>query len=68
MKEYICCFTGHRIVRKNEFNSIKVKLKEAISQLIEKNIIIFLCGGALGFDTLAALEVLEQKKEIKIFN
>ena len=65
MKKQSCCFTGHRIIRKNEFDLIKLKLKEVIIKLINENITVFICGGALGFDTMAALEVLEQKKIYK---
>ena len=65
IKEKICCFTGHRKIKKNEFDLVQSKLKENIVQLIESNVTIFICGGALGFDTLAALEVLEQKKSNK---
>ena len=65
IKEKSCCFTGHRKIRKNELSLVQLRLKEIITQLIQTNVTIFICGGALGFDTLAALEVLEQKKDNK---
>ena len=42
---------------------IKNKLKKEIEKLIEKGVIFFGDGGALGFDTLAALTVLELRKK-----
>ena len=61
-KERTCCFTGHRkIVEINMF--IKSRLKKEIEKLIEKGVIFYGAGGALGFDTLAALTVLELKKK-----
>lgn len=65
IKEKSCCFTGHRKVRKSEFDLVQLKLKEIITKLIEANVTMFICGGDLGFDTMAALEVLEQRKIYK---
>ena len=62
MKNQTCCFTGHREI-KDSFGKLKRKLKRTIVELIEKDIIYFGAGGALGFDTLAALTVLELKKK-----
>ena len=58
-REITCCFTGHRRLG-SDFT--KEKLKSAIEDLIDKGVKIFIAGGALGFDTEAALEVLRQKK------
>ncbi|MBQ8545640.1 MAG: DUF1273 family protein [Clostridia bacterium] len=58
-REITCCFTGHRHLG-SDFK--KENLKGAIENLIEKGVKIFIAGGALGFDTEAALEVLRQKK------
>lgn len=66
MKERICCFTGHRRIAKSKYSEIKSKLKKTIISLIEKDIICFMAGGALGFDTLAAQMVLELKEEYPI--
>ncbi len=60
-KEKSCCFTGHRIIKKTEIDIIKSKLRDIVIKLINNDINIFICGGALGFDTIAAQEVLEQK-------
>jgi len=62
MKTKTCCFTGHRIILDNRAE-LNQKLKEAIITLVAKGVIYYGCGGAIGFDTLAALAVLELKKE-----
>ncbi len=59
-----CCFTGHRDIPLAERRLISSKLKETINDLIKtKGVTAFRCGGALGFDTIAALYVLEIKNE-----
>ncbi len=56
-----CSFTGHRIIPQN----IKKKLVELIDRSIDytyKNgCRAYYCGGALGFDTLCALEVIKYR-------
>lgn len=60
-KEKTCCFTGHRIMGK-DFNADT--LVRGIRYLItEKGVDTFISGGALGFDTVAAREVLKIKRE-----
>ena len=61
-KENTCCFTGHREL---EYSYNRNDLKNAIEDMIDKGVRIFIAGGALGFDTEAALEVLRQKKKNK---
>ncbi len=46
---------------------IKKELSEAIDHVISCGITRFICGGALGFDTLAAQAVIEKKKEKNVF-
>ncbi|NLD87448.1 MAG: DUF1273 domain-containing protein [Clostridiales bacterium] len=58
-----CCFTGHRNLDVCEIDGIRQRLRETIIKLIDKGVNVFLAGGALGFDTIAALEVLEIRKE-----
>ena len=62
MKNQTCCFTGHRDVT-DTFGTLKRKLKKVIIELIENGVIYYGCGGALGFDTIAALTVLELKEK-----
>lgn len=64
MKELNCCFTGHRLVPAEVEPYLRRALEDTIRQLAAEGKISFLCGGARGFDTLAALTVLEIKKEL----
>ena len=58
-----CCFTGHRIIPVEEYDRIKRLLKEEIIKLINIGVKFYGTGGAIGFDTLAALTVLELKND-----
>ena len=62
MKDKTCCFTGHRLINRSDFDSIKAQVKKAVIALINKGVIFFGAGGALGFDTIAAESVLELKE------
>lgn len=53
-KEVGCCFTGHRQIPATELPGLMRLLEAVIVQLYELGIVDFYCGGALGFDTLAA--------------
>lgn len=63
MTEYACCFTGHRSIPAGELCELKEKLYNTVKKLISDGITDFYTGGALGFDTLAALTVLKLRKE-----
>ena len=63
MKEKTCCFTGHRKIPPSEYKCIAERLQKRIINFIENGVIYFGAGGALGFDTLAALCVIELKKQ-----
>ena len=58
-----CCFTGHRILSREELLLINRTLREIVRQKINEGYCWFAAGGALGFDTIAALTVLELKRE-----
>ena len=62
-KEKSCCCTGHRAIPTAEIPSLAEALQAEIAALAEQGITIFYCGGALGFDTLAAEAVLCAKKQ-----
>ena len=65
----ICCFTGHRKLPAESVPAIKAALESVLDKLIGSGVTVFRTGGALGFDTLAALAVLEKKAsypEIKL--
>ncbi|OJU18497.1 MAG: hypothetical protein BGN88_11230 [Clostridiales bacterium 43-6] len=61
----ICCFTGHREIARDRISHITSKLDTVIKGLIQKGVTRFRSGGARGFDTLAALAVIKQKREFK---
>jgi len=62
MKNQTCCFTGHRNLSEDETEVIQKRLKAEIGNLIRQGVRYFGAGGALGFDTLAALSVLELRE------
>lgn len=57
-KENTCCFTGHRILG-GDFDACV--LRRGIEYLIGLGVDTFICGGAMGFDTVCAKEVLLAK-------
>lgn len=70
MKEITCCFTGHRFIPTGQQTYVKNRLNHTVEALIKKGYSIFVAGGALGFDTMAAQCVLNLKSKyphIKLF-
>ena len=59
-----CCFTGHRRLPSEEIPVLRKRLEEEIRRLYREGFHYFAAGGALGFDTLAALAVLSLRKEL----
>lgn len=62
---YSCFFTGHRIIGSD---SLKEKLFDMLLDKIEYytehyGVETFICGGAIGFDTLAARAVIKSKEK-----
>ena len=62
MKERTCCFTGHREIPSGSYQQICDKTEEVVESLIKEGYFYFGAGGALGFDTIAALTVLRLKE------
>ena len=62
MDPKICMFTGHRQINANDVTAIPHALDALLEELIDAGYTDFRCGGAQGFDTIAALKVLEKKK------
>jgi uncharacterized phage-like protein YoqJ len=60
--EHTACCTGHRFLPKVIIPTLTQKLDETIARLISQGVSIFLNGGALGFDQLAASAVLRQRE------
>ncbi|MBQ8510819.1 MAG: DUF1273 family protein [Clostridia bacterium] len=58
LREKTCCFTGHRTIAPARLEPLLENLNMEILWLISHGITNFWAGGALGFDTLAALSVL----------
>lgn len=62
MRNKTVCFTGHRKIPCEQYESIAGRLENELIYLIEQGYLFFGAGGALGFDTLAALTVLHLKE------
>lgn len=62
MREETVCFTGHRIIPAERQPFLQSSLRRELIRLIEDGYRYFGAGGALGFDTLAAQEVLRLRK------
>ena len=58
-----CMFTGHRNICARDAASLPDWVDMQLEQLIEQGYTDFCAGGALGFDTLAALKVIEKKEK-----
>ena len=52
------CFTGHRHIPEAHYEKLSDLLDKLVLGLASIGITYFLCGGALGFDTMAAKAVL----------
>lgn len=61
MVENSCCFTGHRIYKLPR-DVLKQRLWAAITWMVEKDVENFYAGGAIGFDTMAEVAVLQIKE------
>ncbi len=59
----ICMFTGHRTIDVSKLPELTRRLDELIETLINDGYNVFCAGGAVGFDTLAELKILEKKKK-----
>lgn len=58
-----CFFTGHRKIPRDKQEKIKQSVRKNIENLIIKyDVKNFICGGALGFDTIAAETITEMKQ------
>ena len=66
VKEKTACFSGRREIAVAEVPRLESELFNLVKQLAERGYNCFICGGALGFDTLAATAVIHNKREFKI--
>ncbi len=60
---FTCCFTGHRQIEPEVMEAVYRELDRVVDILIRSGVRNFRTGGALGFDTLAALTVLDRRRE-----
>lgn len=60
--ERTVCFTGHRHIPSEDYGALHALLCQELETQIQNGATCFRTGGALGFDTLAALAVLLLKK------
>ena len=58
-----CCFTGHRQISRDHLNRLPALLENEILQLLEAGVTVFRNGGAIGFDTVAALKVIAMRQK-----
>lgn len=61
LQSYTAFFTGHRRIDPDALLHLPRLLDETLTELIEGGFDTFRAGGALGFDTMAALKILELK-------
>ena len=64
MNKKSCSFTGHRYIPKTQ--EMITLVKEKVRSLVKEGYTEFYNGGAIGFDMLCALIVIELKKEYDI--
>ena len=63
MENKKCFFTGHRILPVRIYDAVYNGTEQACRHLIKQyGVTDFICGGALGFDTLAAQVVINLRK------
>ena len=68
-REKTACFTGHRAISQKIRPALLSELYSTVMHLILEGYDSFICGGAVGFDTMAAECVLSMKErypEIKL--
>ena len=61
-REHTVCFTGHRMIRKEDEQRLH-QLDELLNLLYQQGYRDFLCGGALGFDMIAAEHVVHLREK-----
>ena len=58
-----CFFTGHRIIGNNELKAVKRLLNEELLNAVNSGFTHFITGGAVGFDTLAAEQIISMRTD-----
>ena len=57
------CFTGHRSIPSEAYAKLYGLLQKTVERLIRDGASVFRTGGALGFDTMAALCILDLRRQ-----
>lgn len=65
MKDKTCCFSGHSSTSQKKIEKIVKRLNDEVDCLIQQGVKSFICGGALGFDHIAASMVISKKQQGK---
>ena len=63
MPPKMCCFIGHPNLRDYDIRKIEIALEEQINKLIEDGVEYFISSCRRGFETLAALKVIEIQRK-----
>ena len=63
-REQTCCFTGHRDMTYTEMQEVLPLLTRWIEELIRSGITTFIVGGARGFDTLVAIQLINLRRHL----
>ena len=59
MKYNACSFTGHRAIEPRHIGKIDAMVARAVEYAYNEGCRKFYCGGALGFDTVAARQIIQ---------
>ena len=62
--EKVCCFTGHRDFPHEQMEAVLTRMTAAVDRLYKQGIRTFLVGGARGFDTIAAIQLINLKRHL----
>lgn len=61
-KMKVACFSGHRKLPR-DCTELKASLEKAVIELVERGVVFFCSGAALGFDQLSAATILRLKED-----
>lgn len=62
--EMVCCFTGHRDFPHEQMEAVLTRMTAAVDRLYKQGIRTFLVGGARGFDTIAAIQLINLRRHL----
>ena len=59
-----CCFSGHRQIPEGQYEAIAAETALWVRWLYQQGVTRFYAGGALGFDFIAAVTVINLRREL----